>query len=172
MKAVFLDIDGVLISDWSRVQDPVTWFKDTMYPFDRNCVNRLNSFVEKNDAEIVLSSECRFRFDVKTIDELFDFNDIIKHPIRLPYNFLKEFRNDENLWILKKSKEIEMFVAENAISHFVILDDWDLICFPQHFIQTTPAVGLEPTVFKRMQQIMQAPFDKENYKFRFLPDTV
>lgn len=157
-KAIFLDLDGVLINDWSRVQDPSTWFRDFLYPFDPDCVKLMNQLLAESAARIVLSTEARFRYNDKALIELFEFNAMPINPIRIPHNFLGRFKGHDDKYILKKTLEIEVFVKEHNLKHFVILDDWELRCFPDHFLQTNASTGLRPNDLPKIISILDVEY--------------
>jgi len=144
-RAIFLDIDGVLVLASSLLQSRKLWFNHTACPFVKDCVDVLNRIIEITDAEIVLTSSWRLEYDWKVIGEIFAFNGVKKEPIAMTENF--------GFWI--RSKEIEHFLRENKVIQFVILDDTKIFNFDEHFIQINPNKGLTKRRIKRILQILK-----------------
>jgi len=143
---IFLDIDGVLITNWSEYQAKKTWFKNFVKPFNPISVEVLNFIIETFEAEIVLTSDWRHVFNEKMQEEFFNFNGINYAPKLMPYDYVHEFKDVNkfpNRRELKRSKEIETYVKEYKLSRFVIIDDMNIYCFPNHFVQTISDNGLE-----------------------------
>jgi len=130
-KIIFLDIDGVLSTGWGAKQPKELWFDNFGYPFDKKCVETLNSILSATDAQLVLSSDWRFMYsDLPVLKKLFDFNQVIQSPIAiLDIGF-------------KREEGIEKFVTDHAIDNFVILDDLNLTVFPERLVKIEPIQGL------------------------------
>jgi len=151
---IFLDIDGVMITQWSEKQPRKKYFKDFAKPFSPESVEVLNYIIETANIEIVLSSDWRHVFNEQMLEEFFNFNGIKIAPIPMPYDYVHEFRDLNkypNRKELKRSKEISTYVKEYKLEHFVIIDDMKLECFPEHFVQTQSDVGL---LLKHKEQII------------------
>ena len=135
MKALFLDIDGVLATEESS---RLAWHEEFAYLFDPICVVILNTILEKTGAEIVLTSEWRIAFnnDLEALDRLFKYNKVNKSPIGVTSNICKD-RNLEISDYLHKSP--------HRISSFVILDDMDIKIAPNRFVRTNIIEGLKQT---------------------------
>lgn len=144
MKAIILDIDGVMVTRWSTQQPFSPYQEKYGLPFDPKCVDILNGIIKKTDAEIILSSEWRLRYSDEELNHIFNNNKVLKTPERIPYDFVEAFTNmnRKNIWGYKRSREIEMYIENNPLQAFVILDDLRLSCFPENVIQTNDNTGL------------------------------
>lgn len=126
MKIIFLDIDGVLATApcWYMKRDQ----KYNTYPFDKKAVKVLNKILKETNAEIVLSSDWRYYYNLNALKEIFiDMNNVIKAPIdvtntNLPTNALcleDERVIEINLW---KEHNFEKL----GVTHWVAIDDMDM----------------------------------------------
>ena len=124
---VFLDIDGVLapIRRWDRYGD-----------LDPACIQVLNEIVAGGGADVVVSSIWRHG---KTVAELqmmlqehgFTGSVLDKTPTGTPG--------------AGRGDEIAAWLAEHAVSGYVIIDDHvDVGALSSHLVQTHPAQGLQP----------------------------
>jgi len=93
---IFLDIDGVMITQWSEIQPRKTYFKDFAKPFSPESVDVLNYIIESANAEIVLSSDWRHVFNKEILEEFFNFNGIYSAPIPMPYDYHYDFQEFSN----------------------------------------------------------------------------
>ena len=126
-RVIFLDIDGVLapIRQWDRYGD-----------LDPACIQVLNEIVARGDADVVVSSTWRYG---KTIAELqamlaaqgFTGCVLDKTPTGAPG--------------ADRGEEIAAWLAEHAVSGYVIIDDHvDMGALRTNLVQTHPAHGLQP----------------------------
>jgi hypothetical protein len=124
---IFLDIDGVLapIRRWDRYGD-----------LDAACIRVLNEIVAAGGADVVVSSTWRHG---KTIAELQDMLQtegfagcvVDKTPTDIPG--------------ASRGDEIAAWLAEHAVSGYVIIDDHaDMGELRSHLVQTHPRHGLQP----------------------------
>lgn len=155
MKIIFMDIDGVLVNKWSKSQPIARWYDNSIYPFSPQAVKHVNYIIEQTGAQMILSSEWRFRYNPETIEQIFRFNKVKQIPEKIPHNFLGEFRDRDNMYELKRSKEIEVYVKENKIKDFVILDDWEVYCFPERLVRTVRDEGLKEKHVPRVLEILE-----------------
>ena len=156
---IFLDLDGVLITQWSELQPIETRFKEFAKPFQKQGVDIINQIIDEYNAEIVLSSDWRYVFNKQMLGEYFKMNEINQIPIPMPYDYRSEFRDKKsypNYKELRRSKEIEMYVTEHKIKRFVIFDDLALMCFPDNFIKTEFSIGLTIEYKERVKTILNA----------------
>lgn len=122
MKAIFLDIDGVLALSTNG------------FNFDTNCINRLRALVQETGAKVVLCSswkESELKDSVKNLPPV-----------------LKELISDQtpNLPGKCKGEEVQAWIEANAVDSYVIFDDE-----PEHYlvhqyalfmVTTDPRAGL------------------------------
>lgn len=73
MKLIFLDIDGVLVTD--RTLRAFT--KKLGNPFDPYCVTQLNKLIEKTEAKLVVSSTWRMGRTLKEMQNVLTLNGVI-----------------------------------------------------------------------------------------------
>ncbi len=126
---IFLDIDGVLapIRRWDRYGD-----------LDPACIQVLNEIVARGEADVVVSSTWRYG---KTVAELqamlaaqgFTGRVVDKTPTGAPG--------------ADRGEEIAAWLAEHAVSGYVIIDDHvDMGGLRPNLVQTHPAHGLQPAL--------------------------
>ena len=145
MKLSFLDIDRVLATEYGSWNPPHELYA---YPFNPKCVRILNEILETTNAEIVLSSDWRLRYDLKLLDELFKYNGLIRSPIDITpiIGRVKEKETKDYLRQFNKNreKEIHRYIQQNSnkINRFVILDDADLKIYPNQFVKCNISEGL------------------------------
>ena len=145
-KVIFLDIDGVLALTYGFSLPQSEWLWNTAYPFDKECVDVLNEILKITDAEIVLTSQWRVDYSEDELDEIFEWNKIIKNPVAVTDD-AKGFA---------RCFEIELFLEENNVHKFVIIDDMPLDCFPNRFINTSMESGLNASHIKRITDLLNA----------------
>lgn len=161
-KALFLDIDGVLNSDfWNdshrkEISDG-TWI-------DEEKIKLLAGLVKETDSEIILHSGWRFWFD----SEL--------KPLCTQANKLVELLEKENLYIsgvtpdltteeIRKTKKFSLVKADeillwinlhNRVTEWVVLDDLDLHNdqISQHQVKTDQTIGLTPADVEQAVKIL------------------
>lgn len=150
MKAVFLDIDGVLNSEiWNKAHQ-IDISKGVL--IDETKIDLLSRIIKATKAVIVLHSGWRFwlndnlqpmRVEAATLIELFG-----KYNISI-YDKTPDLSNDE----IKKTKKFSLVKAEEIIKwlwehkeieHYLVLDDLDLHSkeISEHQIRTDFTVGL------------------------------
>jgi hypothetical protein len=158
MNVIFLDIDGVLNSEYYNHTELVNRKKRGYGGFfqigeeatkdnviwDPQCVRTLAYIVVRTDAKIVISSTWREHHPLHRFHEMFalygvEFDLIGMTQIAAgrwePYsdNYAQDFRGDEvNAWIAEKAFD----------GNHVILDDGADFYKDQPLIQTNPDVGL------------------------------
>jgi hypothetical protein len=153
MKALFLDIDGVIATEeqYSRRRDKfwkkTEWAKElgVPYPFDEKCVEILNEIVEETDAEIIISSDWRLHWDLILLSEIFKHNGVKK----LPRSVTKVKPVSMGQLSKNRANEILDFVNHFDLKQFAILDDLDLMQFldkgdaKERFVRTKDNQGLK-----------------------------
>jgi hypothetical protein len=145
MKCIFLDIDGVLNNAYSRslpmigVKEYNFYCRGTnagLNDFDPACVDRLNRIVKSTDAKIVISSDWRLYFYGEEFHILRKY--LIGRGIRA--NIIGHTNCFD---YADRAKEIEMWLDENEVESFVILEDWcDMGNLEEFTIRTDSDEGL------------------------------
>jgi hypothetical protein len=135
MRAIFLDVDGVLNHDTSMELTKDYWTKPEPY-----LIEKLKQIVDATGAKIVLSSD--WRFDRNDDEEDNHYLTLVR--------MLREYNMDiwdftPYLGSVKRGIEISQYVAEheNEIESFVILDDrCDMEPVKDKLVRADPSVGL------------------------------
>lgn len=140
---IFLDIDGVIATTDEPSSDQKFWFNERAYPFTKGCVKILNQILDKTNADIILSSDWRRAFDLEILDEIFEFNKVIKSPIDIT-----PVLHDREL-------EIRKIVTTRRLSKFLVLDDMKLSIYNERFIRTNPKLGLQNEHVKKAVKLLK-----------------
>jgi len=126
MKSIiFLDIDGVLslIPQWNLHRTSKSWIKEyDIYPFDKKCVEVLNTILKETDAEIVISSDWRIEFKFNELKNIFKINNVIKQPIDITPEFITSAQYLEK----NRAAEILEYIDNYKISSYIVIDDLDM----------------------------------------------
>lgn len=150
MKIIFLDVDGVLNSNFWNDSHQVEISNGQL--IDENKVELLAKIVKETDAKLVMHSGWRFWLD----DELKPIRSEAEHLMRLfdkygltVYDKTPDLRTEEvlrtNKLSLVKAKEILEWLDEHKnIDKYIVLEDLDLHndMIRQKQIQTNNTVGL------------------------------
>ena len=124
MKAIFLDIDGVLNTDFSDsfVKSDEGW---TYIGIDNSKVKELKRIVDATGAEIVLSSDWRYRFNVGAYKQEVHTCKYLSNKLRK--QGLKIYDKTCDIARFKRGREIEHWLHEHPeVSNYVILDAGDI----------------------------------------------
>lgn len=130
---MFLDVDGVLITDKIRGEDRNNkWGVDI---FDPQNVTILNEILVETDADIILSSDWKYDHSLIELQEMFIFNKVIKYPVSITPMFKTDAMKLEG----NRAGEIQEWLDKPnrnyKIDKFVIIDDYDLReQFPNNFV--------------------------------------
>jgi hypothetical protein len=137
-RVVFLDIDGVLapIRHWDRYGD-----------LDPGCIRVLNEIVAGAGAEVVVSSTWRHGKSVDELQEMLEAEGFIGCVIdTTPTGAPGAGRGEE----------IAAWLAEHAVSGYVIIDDHgDMGELRTQLVLTHPARGLQPADAPRAIEILK-----------------
>ena len=150
VKVIFLDIDGVLNSNFRNDNHQTEISDGTLIDIEK--VRLLSKLVKNTDAKIVLHSGWKFWFDSSL------------HPLRKEAEHLKKLFGQENLMIadvtpdysteeIKKSKKFSLVKASEILAwldehkeveKWIVIDDLDLHNpkIEAHQIKTDPHIGL------------------------------
>lgn len=167
MKAIFLDIDGVMNSqDWykRRTRHPVPRTMDQYneMEFDPECVKLLQKIIQETGATIILSSTWRLHEDnVKAVEKYCGIKVAYCTPrLPRPAGTSVEYceRGKEiQAWIDEWSKYVYQnpakgHIANEPITRYVIIDD-DTDMLPEqaeHFFHTDNRFGLTEPIAKEV----------------------
>ena len=170
MKVIFLDIDGVLVTPESIYKSKKHYLEtgEMISSIDEDKLDIIKEIIEKTNAKIVLSSLYKLEFikdeqgnphpitdKTKLMESLFN-----KHSLKI-------FDLTPNDYYRNRSKEILMYLRNNSIDNFVIIDDEGVSLsevFPDNFIKiNTPYdyqehseedIGLKPKHIKEAIRIL------------------
>lgn len=146
MKAIFLDIDGVLNSDehTAFIRSFVTYSDNMIEPFDDECLYNLKYVVDETDAKIIITSIWR----------------LFPEYLNLLMNKLEEYGLDKNVISLTisnkykdKLQEIAVKLKKLGITEYVVLDNDNTLNLDRHVI-TNNATGLTEIDAKQVVKIL------------------
>jgi hypothetical protein len=128
MLNLFLDIDGVLCTNWSHKspKKKVGWYDENVYPFDPKCVDVLNWILSTWETKIILSSDWRLYYTLEEICDIFKFNKVLQNPIDMTGSYYPHIVNDA---VLARNGEIFDYMNSRRIlieNNYIILDDMPL----------------------------------------------
>jgi hypothetical protein len=153
-KALFLDIDGVMVTPWSENQPPKKWFNTDMAPFTRESVNALNAIVQQTGAKIIVASDWRHELGDHGLMECFVFNQVKAFPYPLSFDFRESEETEDARKYQRRCKEIEAYLDSRNAGGFVIVDDVALPCFSEHQVNPDKEEGLQEAHIQRILTIL------------------
>lgn len=137
MKPLFMDHDGVLVM---RNQEDGE-LEDF---FDKKCIKILNEIINESNCEIVISSDWRNHYTLKTMGDIYEDSGIIKKPIAYTPDLWTKNSNINDLEKIR-SLEIETWLIQNKISNnWCAVDDMELLL--TNFVLVNPNKGLTNSV--------------------------
>lgn len=129
MKTLFLDHDGVMVTDGDFACDENNLF-DRM-PFSKKCVLIVNEIIGLTGAEIVVSSDWRNDFSLEEMGQIYEMNGVIKKPIGYtPNSKLYKANELEN----GRVSEILSWAEYHRIKNWVAIDDLKMFDLSPHFV--------------------------------------
>lgn len=146
MKAIFLDIDGVLNSNehTAFIKSFVTYGDNMIEPFDDECLYNLKYIVDETDAKLIITSIWRLFPDY----------------LYILMNKLEEYGLDKNVISLTisnkykdKLQEIAVKLKKLGITDYVVLDNDNTLNLDRHII-TNNATGLTEIDAKQAVKIL------------------
>ena len=146
MKAIFLDVDGVLNSDehTAFIKSFITYGDNMFEPFDDECLYNLKYIVDETDAKIIITSIWRLFPDY----------------LYILMNKLEEYGLDKNVISLTisnkykdKLQEIAVKLKKLGITEYVVLDNDNTLNLDRHVI-TNNATGLTEIDAKQAVKIL------------------
>ena len=162
MKTIFLDIDGVLNSNFWNDSHQKEISDGTLIDFDK--VVLLSHFVKDTKAQIVLHSGWKYWFD-ENVNPLkaeaenllmqFDKAGISVSGIT-PDLATEEIKRNKK-FSLVKAKEILLWLDNHPCEKWIVFDDLDLHneIISKHQIYTDPSVGLTQTDLDRAYCLLE-----------------
>ena len=143
-RVIFLDIDGVLapILGWDRYGD-----------LDPACIQVLNEIVARGGADVVVSSTWRYGRTIPELQEMLDARGFTGRVLD---------RTPTGAPGANRGEEIAAWLAEHAVSGYVIIDDHaDMGDLRPRLLQTQPAHGLQPADAPRAIAMLMKPMTGE-----------
>ena len=146
MKAIFLDIEGVLnsIEHTAFIKSFITYGDNMIEPFDDDCLYNLKYIVDETDAKIIITSIWRLFPDY----------------LYILMNKLEEYGLDKNVISLTisnkykdKHQEIAVKLKKLGITEYVVLDNDKTLNLDRHII-TNNATGLTEIEAKQAVKIL------------------
>ena len=146
MKAIFLDIDGVLNSDehTAFIKSFITYSDNMIEPFDDDCLYNLKYIVDETDTKIIITSIWRLFPDYLYIlmNKLEEY-DLAKNVISLTTS--NKYKD--------KLQEIAVKLKKLGITEYVVLDNDDTLKLDRHII-TNNVTGLTEIDAKQAVKIL------------------
>ena len=154
MKVIFLDIDGVLNSQFMHQDISDEIIKTPGGTLSKRCINLTNELIDKTDAKIVISSTWRMDDDIENtlLDAGLKADIIGKTPVLRDRFSLRG--NEIHAWIVENEKLIGK--PYHDYHSFVILDDDSdmLLWHRENYFQTDPYTGLNPNIVYRAERFL------------------
>ena len=153
IKVIFLDIDGVLATNKeyttnrTKFREKYSWAKELRVPYgwNKGCVEVFNEILDATNADIVISSDWRFHWDLDELDKIFKANGVKKSPI---FGTIKNKRKMSSDLEDDRVYQISEWVKFNKPEKWVAIDDMNLSDLGYNFIRTTDSKGLTQTGLK------------------------
>lgn len=131
MKILFLDIDGVLVPEYQKVNDQAFSKNNPFYvePFSKGAMDVLNNIIMTTNCQIVVSSGWRKYFRLQEIRDIFDLAGVLYgSDIIIGFTPTKRIV-DDNFKVKAeeaRAKEILDWVHLHKPEKWVAVDDLDL----------------------------------------------
>lgn len=142
MKVVFLDIDGVLVTE-------KTWEQaiGDFAAFDPDCVARLNDLVKRGRAKVVISSTWRLTTSLEKLTRFFREQGVEADLIDVTPD-----REDMN-----RTLEVQEWLDQSdSTASFVVIDDGQIDGqLAARHVRTQFALGLQPEHVDRALQLLE-----------------
>jgi hypothetical protein len=147
MRAIFLDIDGVL--NCSRTPNP----RKFPYVVDPGLLQRLLSLQQRTDAQVILSSTWRYDPVGLLAAKHFGipFNDVIPDMPGEP-----------------RKKEITSWLAAHSLERYVVIDDEDDDLDDLPLFQPSPGDGLSDELANGVADYLEGKTDKDMRRNRIV----
>jgi hypothetical protein len=153
IKVIFLDIDGVLatnkeyVTNRTKFREKYSWAKELRVPYgwNKGCVEVFNEILDATNADIVISSDWRFHWDLDELDKIFKANGVKKSPI---FGTIKNKRKMSSDLEDDRVYQISEWVKFNKPGKWVAIDDMNLNSLGPNFFKTKDSEGLKQTGLK------------------------
>ncbi|MBE6772948.1 MAG: hypothetical protein E7544_01865 [Ruminococcaceae bacterium] len=157
MNVIFLDIDGVLNTEKTRLENEEYFDK----PISEVHMSRLEKLVKSTGSVIVLTSTWRVYWNhgLSQVSPIGDYiNDIFaKHRVAI-YGKTLEFSGND-----RKAEIDDWFERyKSKVENYVIIDDVDYGFDKSHFVQTSDAKGLDDEACDKAYRILHPVFTEIN----------
>jgi len=162
VKVVFLDIDGVLNSNFWNDTHQREISDGTL--IDEEKVNKLATLVNRTGAKIILHSGWRFWFDAKLkplraeAERLVEL--LAKEGLSLdgltPDLTTEEIRRTKKFSLVKADEILAWLKLHDEVEGWVVLDDLDLhnIQIEQHQVKTDQTIGLTVEDIAKAERVL------------------
>lgn len=160
-KIIFLDIDGVLNTNYWHTQSHIP--KDKYgYAFDPIAVSHLKEIIDETGADIVISSSWK-SFGFTDLEEMWQVRNLPGKIIGITPNsvsdeLLLQADLDQLDFYHIRGEEIKEWLQKHGknVSHYAIIDDMDNMLPEQqkHFVQTNPKMGITEETVQRTIKIL------------------
>ena len=162
-KALFLDIDGVLNSNFWNDSHQREISDGTLV--DGEKIKILASLVKRTNAKIILHSGWRFWFDdelkplgteAERLVEMLAEEDLFIDGVT-PDLTTEEIRRTKKFSLVKADEILLWLKLHNDTTGWVVLDDLDLhsVQIEQHQVKTDPTIGLTLEDIKEAEKILE-----------------
>ena len=166
-KIVFLDIDGVLNSNFWNENHQREISDGTL--IDESKVKLLCKLVKDTDAQIILHSGWKYWFDsdlkplCKEADKLSDL--LEKEGLTIagvtPDHATDEIRTSKRFSLVKAGEILAWLEQHNDVDEWVVLDDLDLhnAVIEMHQVRTDQRIGLTDEDVERAKRVLQNDYE-------------
>jgi hypothetical protein len=126
MTIIFLDLDGVIVPDYHKVNDQAfPKYNDfDAEPFSRLAMNILNNVIMATNGKIVISSDWRRHYSLQSMQLIFEMAGILYGSDTI-IGFTPILKTNESLEC-NRSDEIKSWVDLHKPERWVAIDDLDL----------------------------------------------
>lgn len=126
-KILFIDIDGVLVTEWSCMQQKRTLGDFNDYePYAPKCVEALNKIISAIHPLLIISSNRRFQSDIDTFRKIWDSGGIEYERLAVLESVGEGtvFTNSE----AEKENDINEYIRRHALDseEYIVIDDENL----------------------------------------------
>lgn len=158
-KVLFLDIDGVLNTNWWEYKPEVDQYG---YAFDPRAVANLATIIKETGADIVISSSWKFmgltKMQEMWVDRRLPGKLIGITPNTVSDEMLLTADLDNMEFFDIRGHEIKEWLSKHKVDRYAILDDMDTILPEQtlHFVITNPMVGITKEDAEKVIEILNS----------------
>jgi len=143
-KILFMDIDGVLINEWSLTQKSILIDEITDYqPYAPECVKALNMLITHFNADVVIHSTRRYQYSLEEFKEIWRKSGIQFNNLSiLRYGDMEEkwFNNPNE----EKAYDLKKYIAKHSISQdsYLVIEDMKLKIKNLFLVDSTPGLTI------------------------------